>query len=77
MARRRRAEKRELTPDVRYNDVIVTQFINYMMMRGKRTLSEKLFYSAAIAASSMTTQRSPSTTGPSTRTMLSTQRRRR
>ena len=46
MARRRRAEKRELTPDVRYNDVLVTQFINYMMMRGKRTLSEKLFYDA-------------------------------
>jgi small subunit ribosomal protein S7 len=46
MARRRRAEKRELTPDVRYNDVLVTQFINYMMLRGKRTLSEKLFYSA-------------------------------
>ena len=46
MARRRRAEKRELTPDVRYNDVLVTQFINYMMSRGKRTLSERLFYNA-------------------------------
>ena len=46
MARRRRAEKRELTPDVRYNDVLVTQFINYMMHRGKRTLSERLFYTA-------------------------------
>ena len=46
MARRRRAEKRELTPDVRYNDLIVTQFINDMMLRGKRTLAEKLFYSA-------------------------------
>ncbi len=46
MARRRRAEKRKLTPDVRYNDVVVTQFINYMMMRGKRSLSERLFYDA-------------------------------
>jgi small subunit ribosomal protein S7 len=46
MARRRRAEKRKLTPDVRYNDVVVTQFINYMMMRGKRSLSERLFYNA-------------------------------
>jgi small subunit ribosomal protein S7 len=46
MARRRRAEKRVPTPDVRYNDVLVAQFINYMMLRGKRTLSEKLFYSA-------------------------------
>ena len=46
MARRRRAEKRKLTPDVRYNDVVVTQFINYMMMRGKRSLAERLFYNA-------------------------------
>jgi small subunit ribosomal protein S7 len=46
MARRRRAEKRKLNPDVRYNDVVVTQFINYMMMRGKRSLSERLFYTA-------------------------------
>ena len=46
MARRRRAEKRKLNPDVRYNDVIVTQFINYMMSGGKRTLSERLFYDA-------------------------------
>jgi small subunit ribosomal protein S7 len=46
MARRRRAEKRKLIPDVRYNDVVVTQFINYMMRRGKRTLAEGLFYQA-------------------------------
>jgi len=46
MARRRRAEKRKLIPDVRYNDVVVTQFINYMMRRGKRTLAEGLFYDA-------------------------------
>ena len=46
MARRRRAEKRKLTPDVRYNDVVVTQFINNMMTRGKRSLAESLFYSA-------------------------------
>ncbi len=46
MARRRRAEKRKLNPDVRYNDVVVTQFINYMMKRGKRSLAERLFYTA-------------------------------
>ena len=46
MARRRRAEKRELTPDVRYQDTIVTQFINNMMTRGKRSLAERLFYNA-------------------------------
>ncbi|HKK71339.1 MAG TPA: 30S ribosomal protein S7 [Candidatus Krumholzibacteria bacterium] len=46
MARRRRAEKRKLTPDVRYNDVVITQFINNMMSRGKRSLAEGLFYTA-------------------------------
>ena len=46
MARRRAAEKRKLNPDVRYGDVLVTQFINYMMQRGKRSLSERLFYDA-------------------------------
>jgi len=46
MARRRSAEKRKLIPDVRYNDVVVTQFINNMMVGGKRSLSQRLFYTA-------------------------------
>jgi small subunit ribosomal protein S7 len=46
MARRRAAEKRKLNPDVRYGDIHVTQFINYMMQRGKRSLSERLVYDA-------------------------------
>ena len=46
MARRRSAEKRKLIPDVRYNDVVVTQFINNMMVGGKRSLAQRLFYTA-------------------------------
>ena len=41
MARRRRAEKRKLNPDYRYNDLIVTQFINNVMKEGKRTLARQ------------------------------------
>ena len=44
MARRRRAVRRELNPDYRYGDVIVTQFINNLMRGGKRTLAERMFY---------------------------------
>jgi small subunit ribosomal protein S7 len=46
MARRRAAEKRKLLPDYRYNDVVVTRFINYLMKQGKRTLAERMFYQA-------------------------------
>jgi len=46
MARRRAAEKRKLNPDYRYGDVIVTQFVNYIMRDGKRTLAERMFYQA-------------------------------
>jgi small subunit ribosomal protein S7 len=44
MARRRAAEKRKRYGDYKHNDVIVTQFINYVMSRGKRTLAERMFY---------------------------------
>jgi small subunit ribosomal protein S7 len=46
MARRRAAERRKRYPDYKHNDVVVTQFINYVMARGKRTLSERMFYDA-------------------------------
>ncbi len=46
MARRRTPAKRELKADQRYNDVIVTKFINYCMSRGKRSVAERLVYRA-------------------------------
>ncbi|MFN3603996.1 MAG: 30S ribosomal protein S7 [Leptonema sp. (in: bacteria)] len=39
-------EKRELPPDPIYKDPIVTAFINYMQKNGKKSISEKIFYSA-------------------------------
>jgi len=46
MARRRRSERRELTPDPEYNNELVAKFINFVMERGKKTTSEKIIYGA-------------------------------
>ena len=42
--RRRRPEKRIILPDPIYKDLIVAQFINYIMKNGKKSLAEKIFY---------------------------------
>jgi len=44
--RRRRAEKRQLTPDVRYNSELVTRLISALMERGKRSTAQKIVYGA-------------------------------
>lgn len=44
--RRRRAEKRQLTPDVRYNSELVARMINCLMDRGKKTVAQKIVYGA-------------------------------
>jgi len=46
MARRRRAEKRQITPDSKYQNVELSQFINKIMMNGKKTVSERIVYDA-------------------------------
>lgn len=46
MARRRRAERRELLPDSRFNNVELTSFINHIMERGKKTVAERIVYQA-------------------------------
>ena len=42
--RKKRAEKRYLKPDPRYNDVLVSKFINYMMWDGKKSISRRVVY---------------------------------
>ena len=42
--RRRRPEKRIILPDPIYKDLVVAQFINYLMKNGKKSLAEKIFY---------------------------------
>ncbi|MBN2429886.1 MAG: 30S ribosomal protein S7 [Acidobacteria bacterium] len=46
MPRRREVPKRPAAPDPVYNSQLVTRFINSMMFQGKKTVSERIFYSA-------------------------------
>ena len=46
MPRRNRPEPRILTPDPRYNSVLVTRLINKRMKSGKKTIAEKIVYNA-------------------------------
>ncbi len=46
MARRRRAAKREITPDPKYNSVYLASFINRVMTRGKKTTAQRIVYDA-------------------------------
>ena len=44
--RRRRAERRKIAPDPIYNSERVAKFINMIMMQGKKTLAQRIVYSA-------------------------------
>jgi len=46
MSRRQRAEPRKAIPDTRYGSPEVTRFISVLMLDGKRSLAERIFYSA-------------------------------
>jgi small subunit ribosomal protein S7 len=46
MPRRKRAEKREIKPDPKYNDYEVAKFVNKIMWDGKKSLAYKIFYTA-------------------------------
>jgi small subunit ribosomal protein S7 len=46
MARRHRAEKRDLIPDPRYNNPLVAYMINCVMERGKKSVAAKIVYGA-------------------------------
>ena len=44
--RKRQAKKRPLLPDPRFNDQLVTRFVNMMMWDGKKSTAFKVFYDA-------------------------------
>ena len=46
MSRRRRAEKREVLPDPKFGDLIVTKFMNGIMYEGKKAVAESIVYGA-------------------------------
>ncbi len=51
MSRRRKADKREIIPDTKYNDKVLSKFINIVMCDGKKSKSEKIVYDALDIAS--------------------------
>lgn len=46
MSRRRQAKKREVLPDVKFGDIVITKFINRIMLDGKKSCAEKILYGA-------------------------------
>ena len=44
--RKKQAKKRPLLPDPRFNDQLVTRFVNMMMWNGKKSVAFKIFYDA-------------------------------
>ena len=46
MARRRRAEVRKILPDPKHGSIDVAKFINAVMQNGKKTVAQKIVYSA-------------------------------
>lgn len=46
MSRRHSATKREILPDVRYGDVLLARFVNHLMYAGKKSVAERIVYTA-------------------------------
>jgi len=46
MSRRHRAEKRDIIPDPKYGDLVLTKFMNSLMYEGKKSAAERIVYGA-------------------------------
>ncbi len=46
MSRRHAAEKREVLPDAKYGDRVITKFMNNLMIDGKKSAAERIVYNA-------------------------------
>ncbi len=46
MPRRNRPPKREVAPDIKYNSVLVSRFVNKLMYSGKKSTAQRCFYDA-------------------------------
>ena len=46
MSRRHKAEKREINPDPKFGDLIVSKFMNAIMLDGKKSVAESIVYGA-------------------------------
>ncbi|MDA0188583.1 MAG: 30S ribosomal protein S7 [Proteobacteria bacterium] len=46
MSRRHAAEKRQVLPDAKYGDMVLTKFMNNLMVDGKKSIAERIVYNA-------------------------------
>lgn len=46
MSRRRAAEKREVLPDAKFGDLVLSKFVNSLMVDGKKSIAERIVYGA-------------------------------
>jgi small subunit ribosomal protein S7 len=46
MSRRHRAERREVNPDPKFNDLVISKFMNSIMKEGKKSVAERIVYGA-------------------------------
>ena len=46
MSRRRKADKRDVIPDPKFGDVVLTKFMNSIMQQGKKSVAERIVYGA-------------------------------
>jgi small subunit ribosomal protein S7 len=46
MSRRHSAEKRQVNPDPKFNDIVLTKFMNAVMEQGKKSVAERIVYGA-------------------------------
>ena len=56
MSRRRRPEKRVILPDPRYGDLILSKFMNNLMLDGKKSAAERIVYGALETVESRATK---------------------
>ena len=56
MSRRHKADKREINPDPKFGDLVVTKFMNAVMYHGKKSVAETIVYGALDQVQSKTRQ---------------------
>ncbi len=54
MSRRKKADKRVINPDPKYGNVLVSKFMNYLMIDGKKTVASSIMYDALDTVKSKT-----------------------
>lgn len=56
MSRRHSAEKREINPDPKFGDLVLTKFMNAVMLHGKKSVAERIVYGALDAVEAKSKQ---------------------